>query len=191
MKFVFFTNLVIPYSSFRLILFLSRICHIVRGNYKFYFWNMNTSLCSSDWVSIELFARVLQGRLQVSGWTYQMVDGTSNYKYQNFSLGVWYLQSSEISSGSLHHCSNLIVLACQHRCFGFMSSHVSIPTAKDTFVDLSAKNCLGCIYKNPLRVGTSSVPACLQVISQVLSLTTVCLHPAWYAAWWGMPTLSI
>ena len=55
-----------------------------------------------------------------------MVDGTSNYKYQNFSLGVWYLQSSEISSGLLHHCSNLIVLFCQHLHFGFMSSHICL-----------------------------------------------------------------
>jgi hypothetical protein len=55
-----------------------------------------------------------------------MGDGTRNYKYQNFSLGLWYSQSSEISSGSLHCCSNLIVSCCQRLRFGIMLSHICL-----------------------------------------------------------------
>jgi hypothetical protein len=72
-------------------------------------------------------------------------------------------------------------LSCSVGAFVLASCHltyVSIPTAKDAVFGLSAKNRLGCIYKNPLRVCISSVPACLQVINQVLSLTTVCLRPS-------------
>ncbi len=55
-----------------------------------------------------------------------MRDGTSNCKYQNFYLSVWYSQSSKIWSGSLHHCSTLTVLFCQRFPFGFLSSHVCL-----------------------------------------------------------------
>jgi hypothetical protein len=73
-----------------------------------------------------------------------MGDGTSNYKYQNFSLGVWKMQSSEISSGSLHHCSNLIVLFCQHLGFGFMSSHICLnPHSKGCHCRFVSKKSFG------------------------------------------------
>ena len=83
-------------------------------------------------------------------------------------------------------CSvNVFLLAFCHLTF------VSIPTAKDAVVGLSAKHRLGYIYKNPLHVGISSVPASLQVINQVLSLTTFCVRLARSAAWWRTPTPSI
>ncbi len=70
-------------------------------------------------------------------------------------------------------------------------TYVSIPTAKDAVVGLSARNRLECIYKNLLHVGISFVPACLQVINQVLSWTTACVCLARSAAWWRTPTPSI
>ena len=83
-------------------------------------------------------------------------------------------------------CSvNVFLLALCHL------TYVSIPTAKDAVVGLSAKNCLECIYKNLLHVGISSVPACLQVINQVLSLTTTCVRLALSGACFRTPTPSI
>ena len=64
-------------------------------------------------------------------------------------------------------------------------TYVSIRTARDAVVGLSAINCFRCIHKNPLCVGISSASVCLQVIHQVLR------RPAEYTAWWRTPTPSI
>jgi hypothetical protein len=163
----------------------------VFGSYaEFDFRNLNTSLCSSDRHSLALFASRSTPR-QTKRLCLNMPNETSNYKYQNFSLGVWYSQSSEISSGSLHHCSSFIVVFFVHPRFGFMSSYICLnPHCKGRHCRFVSKK-MGYINRNPLCVGISSAPVCLQVIHQVLSSTTACLRPAQYAAWWRTPTPSI
>ena len=54
-----------------------------------------------------------------------------------------------------------------------MSSYLCLnPHCKGRRRQFVSEKSFGCIYKNPLRVGISSLPVCLRVITQVLNLTT-------------------
>ena len=63
-------------------------------------------------------------------------------------------------------------------------SHMSQSPLQRTPSSICQQKIVWDAFAKSSSVGISSVPACLQVINQVLSLTTVCLRPARNAAWW-------